>query len=66
MKSQSIFQRLSSTKWARRGGLLAVLGLVVGTVVSQTTLPPEVLLPAEPLYTERRQNQGKFDITDCP
>lgn len=62
MKSQSIFQRLSSTKWARRGGLLAVLGLVVGTVVSQTTLPPEVLLPAEPLYMNGAKTKGNLTL----
>lgn len=49
--------------WGWRLGLVAGASvLTVGVVMSQTTLPPEVFLPAEPLYMNGAKTKGNLTL----
>ncbi len=49
--------------WGSRLALLVGISVVtVGVVVSQTTLPPEVSLPAEPLYMNGAKTKGNLTL----
>lgn len=50
-------------KWRWRLGIAAALSaLTVGVVISQVTLPPEVILPAEPLYMNGAKTKGNLTL----
>jgi type IV pilus assembly protein PilY1 len=51
-------------KWGVRTAVLAALSAVtIGVVISQTiTLPPEVVLPAEPLYMNGAKTKGNLTL----
>ena len=49
--------------WRGRLGLLVLLSIAtLGVVVSQTVLPPEVLLPSEPLYMNGSKTKGNLTL----
>ena len=49
--------------WHGRLGLLVLLSIAtLGVVVSQTVLPPEVLLPSEPLYMNGSKTKGNLTL----
>ncbi len=51
------------TSWRARLGLLALLSAITaGVVLSQTTLPPEIVLPSEPLYMNGAKTKGNLTI----
>ena len=53
----------SKNKWGIRLALLAVFSaMTVGVVISQTVLPPEVVLPAEPLYMNGAKTKGNLTL----
>lgn len=50
-------------KWSTRLMIVGALSiLTAGVVISQTTLPPEVLLPAEPLYMNGAKTKGNLTL----
>ena len=61
--SLSQSQRHLLASWRARLGLLALLSAItVGVVLSQTTLPPEIALPSEPLYMNGAKTKGNLTI----
>ena len=66
MKFQIPFFSSSSNKfriWSIRLAVLSILSAVaVGVVISQTALPPLVLLPAEPLYMNGAKTKGNLTL----
>ena len=62
--SLSLSLRNLLRSWRGKAGLLALLSIAtLGVVVSQTvTLPPEVVLPSEPLYMNGAKAKGNISL----
>ena len=63
MSSLSLKVRNPLKSWRGRLGLLVLLSIAtLGVVVSQTVLPPEILLPSEPLYMNGSKTKGNLTL----